>query len=258
MAQLRVLGPPEGVRQRRAAHAPLPPGRQRRPPALEPARPLLRAPDQGAGAAPAARQAPRHRAGAAVQRGRLPAGGEGRGGLAADAAARPAHDRREGGRRAARRAARAAQPAAPARGHGQDAHRARVDRRLPRVRRAAGGVRRAHRDPEGARMERFPDAVHILGSDIRDQAPGGGRRLPDRGRAAAHRLLDARRVAGHHAHARVERGVRGARLDARPPRPGRGPPAPHRPGPRRDRLVPAGARDDRRDDGRRCWSASAR
>ena len=47
--------PAEGLRQRRAAHAPLPRGGQRRPPPLEPARPLLRAADEGAGAPAAAR-----------------------------------------------------------------------------------------------------------------------------------------------------------------------------------------------------------
>ena len=87
--------------------------------------------------------------------------------------------------------------------------------------------------------------------------PGGRRRVPERGRAPADRLLDASGLAGHHAHARLQRGVRRAGLDTRPPRPGRGPAAPDRPGQRRDRVVPAGA--GRRSTRRwpRCWSASA-
>ena len=59
--------PPRRVRQRRAAHPPLPRRGERRPPALEPARALLRAPHEEAGAAPAARQAPGHGAGAAAR-----------------------------------------------------------------------------------------------------------------------------------------------------------------------------------------------
>ena len=99
-------------------------------------------------------------------------------------------------------------------------------------------------------LERFPDAAHILGADSSPSRQRGRRRLPARGRPAADRLLAEGGVAGHHAHARLERRLPGARLDAGPARPGRGPPAPDRPGQRRHRLVPAGAGHDRRDDGR--------
>ena len=149
VSQLRVLGRlrdfGSGARLTRRFRG----RRQRRPPALEPARALLRAAHEEAGPSAAPRQEPGHRAGAALERARVPARGAGRDRLASDAAARPSLDRREGGRRAARRAARAAQPPASARRARQAAHRARVDRGLPRVRRAARGVRRAHRHAEG-------------------------------------------------------------------------------------------------------------
>ena len=62
-------------------------------------------------------------------------------------------------------------------------------------------------------------------------------------------VRDARRRPGHHAHARVERRLPRARVDAGDARPGRGPLPPHRPARRGHRLVPAGRRHDRRDDG---------
>ena len=52
--------------------------------------------------------------------------------------------------------------------------------------------------------------------DSTPQPPARRRRLPARGRPAADRLLDEGGVAGHHAHARLERRLPGARLDARP------------------------------------------
>ena len=107
-----------------------------------------------------------------------------------------------------------------------------------------------HIATQKAVMERFPNAAHILGADSSQKRQTRRGRVPERGRAAADRVLAEGGVAGHHAHARVERGVPRARLDARAARPGRGPAAPDRPGQRRDRLVPARAGHDRRDDGR--------
>ena len=107
--------PARRVRQRGAAPAPLPQRGEQRPPALEPARPLLRPADQAAGAPAAALQAPGDRPGPALERARVPARRAGRDRLAADAAARPAHARREDRRGPARRAARAAEQPAPAR-----------------------------------------------------------------------------------------------------------------------------------------------
>ena len=75
-----------------------------------------------------------------------------RGRVAPDAPARSQLDRREGRGGAARGAARAAQQPAPARRHGQAPGRARLDRGLPRLGRAARGVRGARGDPaRGAR-----------------------------------------------------------------------------------------------------------
>ena len=95
--------------------------------------------------------------------------------------------------------------------------------------------------------------------DARAAARGGGR-ARSRSRDGPQLIVCATRVAGagHHAHARVERRVPRARVDAGDARPGRGPLPPHRPARRRDRLVPARRRHDRRDDGRADRSASAR
>ena len=240
-------GPAQGLRQRRPAGAPVPQRGRRRPPALEPARALLRAPHQGAGAAPAAGQDPGHGAGAAVERERLPPGRGRRDRVAAVAADGPEDHGRQGGRRRPRRAAGAPEQPPPAGRRRQAAQRAGVDRGLPGVGRAAGGVRRARGHPEGGDRA-LPEGRAHPGRRLRGQAPGGGRRLPGPRRPAADRVLDEGRVTGHHADARVQRGVPGAGLDPGPPRPGRGPAAPDRPGQRGDRLVPAGARHHRRDD----------
>ena len=127
--------------------------------------------------------------------------------------------------------------------------RAELDRGLRGLRRAAGGVRRARGDPargDGA----LPRRGAHPGRRLHGQAPAGGGRLPARGRPAADRVLDEGGVAGNHPDPGVERGLPGARLDPGPARPGRGPPAPHRPGQRRDGVLPAGPGHDRRDHGR--------
>ena len=87
-----------------------------------------------------------------------------------------------------------------------------------------------HIATQKAVLERFPDALHILGSDTAQARQHAVDAFQERGRPAADRLLAEGRLAGHHAHARVERRVPRARLDARPPRPGRGPAPPDRPG----------------------------
>ena len=73
----------------------------------------------------------------------------------------------------------------------QAAHRARLDRRLPRVGRAARGVRRAHRDPEGACSSASPTPCTSSARTPTPSRQRRRRRLPERGRAAADRLLDA-------------------------------------------------------------------
>ena len=114
-----------------------------------------------------------------------------------------------------------------------------------------------HVATQHAVLERFPDAEHILGADSTESAPARGRRLPARGRPAADRLLDEGGLAGDDAHARLERRLPRAGLDAGPPRPGRGPPAPDRPGERGDGLVPARARTRSTRRWPSCSSASA-
>ena len=134
--------------------------------------------------------------------------------------------------------------------HGQAPGRARLDRGLPRLRRAARGLRRARGDPaRGARAlpGRRPHPR-------RATPPATARRpwTPSRSEDGPQLIVCSMKAAsqGHHAHPRLERGVPRARLDARPPRPGGGPPPPDRPGGGGDGVLPAGARHDRRDDGR--------
>ncbi len=107
-----------------------------------------------------------------------------------------------------------------------------------------------HRFVQDRLLERFPDALHLVGSDslerreeaVREFQAGSGPQL----------LVAATRVGGQGItlDARDQRGVPGSRVDAGDARPGRGPPAPHRPARGRHRLVPARGRVDRRDDGR--------
>ena len=106
-----------------------------------------------------------------------------------------------------------------------------------------------HREMQDRLVERFPDALHILGRDAiaaREAAVQGFQ-------AGESQLLDlrhARRRPGDHAHPRVERRVPRPRVDARDARPGRGPLPPDRPARRRHGVVPARRQDDRRDDDR--------
>ena len=106
-----------------------------------------------------------------------------------------------------------------------------------------------HIEVQEAVMERFPRRPAPAGPR-QDPRPRRVRpRLPGPRRPAAHRVRDARRRPGDHAHARVERRLPRARVDAGHARPGRGPPAPHRPARRGHGVVPAGGRHDRRDHG---------
>ena len=204
------------VRQRRAAVAPLPRGGQRRPAALEPARALLRAAHQGAGAAAAAGQAPRHRAGAALQRAGVPARRAGRD--RAGCRALPLDLRTLDAKVAA--ALRAEQLVRL-----NNLRQLAAHGKLPTALAWIGDflasgeplvVFAEHIAIQRAVLERFPDAAHILGADSTHNRQTRGRRLPARGRPAADRLLDEGGVAGHHAHARLERRLPRARLDARP------------------------------------------
>ena len=166
-----------------------------------------------------------------VERARVPAGGARRGRLAPDAAARPRLDRREGRGRAARGAARAAQQPAPARRHAASCPTALGwigDFLGPRASRwwCSPSTWRS----SSAVLERFPDALHILGSDTgrKRQEAVDAFQEEDGPQLIVCSLQGG--VAGHHAHARLERRVPRARLDAGPPRPGGGPPPPDRPG----------------------------
>ena len=71
-----------------------------------------------------------------------------------------------------------------------------------------------------ALIERFPFGAHPR-RRFEHRSPGRGRRLPGRGgRPPADRLLAQGGLAGHHPHARLERRLHGARLDAGTARPG--------------------------------------
>ena len=114
-----------------------------------------------------------------------------------------------------------------------------------------------HRAMQDRLVERFPDALHLLGRDsitAREAAVQGFQA----GDVAAAGLRDARRRPGDHADPRVQRRVPRPRVDAGDARPGRGPLPPDRPARRRHRLVPAGREDDRRDDARADRAQAAR
>ena len=99
-------------------------------------------------------------------------------------------------------------------------------------------------------IERFPEALHLVSPRQHRAARGRRAGVPGSFRSSDDRLRHARGRPGDHLDAGVERRVPGSGVDARDARPGRGPLPPHRPARRRDRLVPAGRRDDRRDDDR--------
>ena len=80
-----------------------------------------------------------------------------------------------------------------------------------------------NREVQEPLLERFPDALHLLGRDSIEQREAAVQRVPGARRAAAAGLRDARRRPGHHAHARLERRVPRPRVDAGDARPGRGP-----------------------------------
>ena len=106
-----------------------------------------------------------------------------------------------------------------------------------------------HREIQDRLVERFPDALHILGRD----SIGAREAAVQRFQAGESQLLVcATRVAGQGItlDARVERRVPRPGVDAGDARPGGGPLPPDRPARRRDGLVPAGRADDRRDDAR--------
>ena len=113
-------------------------------------------------------------------------------------AARPARARRQGRGGAAGRAARAAERAEAACRPRQAARRAALDPRLPVLRRAARRVRPPSGDPaRGARA--FPGPRCTCSART---AAGPARRrcrISRSGRAAADRVLDRGRRAGHHA-----------------------------------------------------------
>ena len=132
---------------------------------------------------------------------------------------------------------------------GKLARRPGLDRRLSRLRRAAGRVRPARRDPAGGATSLPQRPAHPRRRCVASSG-GGDRRLPGRRRAAADRLRHPRRRPGHHPDPSLERVLPRARVDAGDARPGRGPLPPDRAAGCGHGLVPARGRDDRRDDGR--------
>ncbi len=136
-----------GVRLRRELRPPVPRHGLRGAAALAHAPRLLRAPAQGRGPPPASGQAPGGHPGGAQQRVRVPAGRARRDRLAALPAAGSLRAQRQDRRHAAGAAPGAARhPAAPGRPR-QAGGGAGMDRGLPRLRGAAGGVRPSRRGP---------------------------------------------------------------------------------------------------------------
>ena len=242
---------PRGLRLRRALRPPVPRRAHRGAPALAPAPALLRAAAEVRGAAAAAGQAPGRRAGRARQRARVPARRERRDRVAARAAAGPvASSTRRSPRRCAPSAWRSSATLQRLAARGKLARRAGLDPRLPRLGRAARRVRAPRRGPGGGARALPATRCTCSARDTIADARGGGRapsRSPDGPQLIV--VRDARRRPGHHADARLERRLPRARVDAGDARPGRGPLPPHRPARRGHRLVPAGRRHDRRDDG---------
>ena len=213
IAQLRVIGRLEdfgsGARFARQFH-----GRaERGAPALAPAPALLRAAAEARRAAPAAGQAPGRRADRARQRARVP----------------PRRGRRD---RLAARRSRSTSPSSNA----KIAATLRAERlaQLGTLQRlAARGKLHAalawihdflasgeplvvfarHVEVQQAVLERFPDALHLLGADA---PPRARRRSPLPGPRGPQLIVCATRVggAGHHADARLERRLPRARVDA--------------------------------------------
>ena len=135
-----------------------------------------------------------------------------------------------------------------ARGKGERG--AGLDRRLPRLRRAARRVRRPPRGA-GARARRALPGRAAPARPRLDRARA--RRRCRRSRPDGPQLLVcATRVAGQGITLTRASNVAFLDLEWTPgdPRPGGGPLPPHRPARRGHRLVPARARDDRRDDDR--------
>ncbi len=115
----------------------------------------------------------------------------------------------------------------------------------------------SHREIQEMVVQRFPDALHVVGADKATERDARRPGLPGPRRPAADRLLDARRRPGHHADPRVQRRLPRARVEPGDARPGRGPPPPDRPARRRHRLVPARRRERSTSRWPRCWRASA-
>ena len=250
IAQLRVIGRLEDFGSGAQLLAPVPRRAERGAAALASAPSLLRAPAEVRRAAPAARQAPGRRA-----RSRSPT---------RPSTAWPSSDVIEwlrsqpldlselNARIAADAAGRAPGSAryAPAPRRARQARGgARVDRGLPGLRRAARRVRAPRRGPAGGAARASPTRCTCSARDSLRAPRGRDRGLPGPRRPVADRRRDAGRGPGHHAHARVQRRLPRARVDARDARPGRGSLPPDRPARRRHRLVPARRRHDRRDDG---------
>ena len=115
----------------------------------------------------------------------------------------------------------------------------------------------SHREIQEMVVQRFPEALHVVGADkargARPRRPG----LPGARRPAADRLLDPRRRPGHHAHPRLQRRLPRPRVEPGDARPGRGP---HATASASATPSPPGTCSPRaRSTSRwpRCWPASA-
>ena len=117
----------------------------------------------------------------------------------------------------------------------------------------------SHREIQQAVIERFPHALHVLGKDSHKARDASVQRFQETDGSEAQLIVCSlgRRRPGADADQGLERRLPGARLDAGQARPGRGPLSPHRPAGRRQRLVSACRRHDRRDD-RHAVGAQAR
>ena len=140
---------------------------------------------------------------------------------------------------------------------GKLARRDLVDRRLPGQRRSRSSCSRATARSRRPCSNVIPTRCTSSAATRLIERDDAVKRFQEPDGPAAHRVRDPRRRAGHHAHARVQRRLPRARVDARDARPGRGPLPSHRPARQRHGLVPARRRTRSTRRWRRSSSPSA-
>ena len=108
----------------------------------------------------------------------------------------------------------------------------------------------SHREIQEMVVQRFPDALHVVGADKATERDAAVQAFQDPD--GPQLIVCSTRVAGQGITLTRASNVAFLDLEWSPgdARPGRGPHPPDRPARRRHRLVPARRRDDRRDDGR--------